>query len=268
MKRLNAFFSFTIPLIVLLCTFSVYLLVSSVVDNYKNNITNDYAIVVISNTPIGTIDELADIDVKDIEIISREKIIKGIKDKISESSLNILNKKLPYFYKIYLEEFPTTIKLEQIRKELYALSNIKKVETFSSDHNKIYSMMNLIQSIVVVLFTIVLVMSFLLLSKQIKIWFFEHKQRIDIIQLHGGTIMYSSKPILKTLLASSFFSAVFVSAVTYFVIQNIDKLIQPELISLIPNIFSFELGFVKIVLLSFIIPMSTFFALLIKYKIK
>ncbi|MEA3352194.1 MAG: cell division protein FtsX [Campylobacterota bacterium] len=268
MRRLNQFFSFTIPLVVLLLTFAVYLLVSNVVDNYKKKITNDYAIIVIANTPVGTLEKVAGIKVKDIEIISREKIIKGIKEKISESSLNILNKKLPYFYKIYLEEYPTTLKLEQIRDELYKISHVKKVETFSSDHNKVYSMMVLIQDIVIVLFTIVLVMSFLLLTKQIKIWFFEHKQRLDIIQLHGGTLIYSSKPIIKLLLSSALISAVIVNAVTFFVVQNLQNIVQPELISLIPTSFNFEVEFIKIILLSILIPMSTFFALIIKYKIK
>ncbi len=268
MRLLKSFLSFTAPLIIMLITFSVYLFINKVVNNYKDNITNDYSILVIANTPLGTIDEVADIKIKDIEILRREKIINDIKDNVSDSSLKVLTTKLPYFYKIYLEEFPTSSKLEQIRKELTTVSNIKRVETFSTDHNKIYSILVLIQNIVLILFTVILALAFLLLGQQIKIWFLEHSQRIAIIQLHGGSIMYSLKPILKVMFLSTIFSSVVVCMGSYFILQNISLLLQPELISLIPDIKTFQIDMVKIVLLAFSIPMVTFFGLLIKYKLR
>ena len=139
MKLLKSFFSVTFPLVIMLFMFSIYLIVTKVVDNYKKNITNDYAIVVIANTPISSIDSLAGIKVKDIEPLSREKIIKSVKNNLSDTSVELLQKKLPYFYKIYLKEFPTSLKLEKIRKELMTISNINKIETFSNDHNKLRS---------------------------------------------------------------------------------------------------------------------------------
>ena len=268
MRLLKSFFSFTVPLVIMLTTFSIYLLVNKVVDNYKQTIINDYSIVVIANTPLTTIDEIAGIEVKDIEILSREKIISGIKSELSDSSLNLLNSKLPYFYKIYLEEFPTTFKIEQIRKELNTISNIKRVETFANDHNKVYSLLILIQNIVVVLFLVVLILSIILLLKQVKIWFFEHSERITIIQLHGGSLLYSSKPILKIMTLSAVFSILLVSTLLFLTVDNISIIIQPEIINLIPKVFELEQEIVKIVILAFIIPLVTFFGLLIDHKLK
>ena len=45
MKLLKSFFSVTFPLVIMLFMFSIYLIVTKVVDNYKQNITNDYAIL-------------------------------------------------------------------------------------------------------------------------------------------------------------------------------------------------------------------------------
>lgn len=268
MRLLKSFGSFTVPLIVMLIMFSIYLLVDKVVDNYKKTIVNDYSIVVISNTPLVTIDSLAGINVKEVLPISREKIIKGVKNNLSDSSLRLLNNKLPYFYKVYLEEFPTTFKLEQIRKELTTISNIKRVETFSNDHNKVYSLLILIQNIVFILFIVVLILSILLLSKQIKIWFYEHRERISIIQLHGGTLLYASRPILKVIVSSAFFSAVFVYIIFYLVVSNIALLVQPEILVIIPQAMSLEFEIFKILFLAFLIPMITFFGLLVQYKLK
>ncbi|MEA2018470.1 MAG: cell division protein FtsX [Campylobacterota bacterium] len=266
MKPLKSFISFTFPLIVMLFIFSIYLLVNKVVYSYKSGIINDYAIVVITNTPFISIEEIADIKVKNIEPLSRTKIIEGVKDNLSDSSLNLLNKKLPYFYKIYLEEFPTTLKLEQIRKELNTISNIRRIETFSSDHNKIYSLLILIQNIVLVLFVAVMVLSVLLLSKQIKIWFFEHNERISIILLHGGSLFYSAKPILRIIIFSSIVSGAVVIGLLYLIVNNLHNIIQPEILSLMPEIIDLELEIMQVVILSFVIPLITFFGLLVQHK--
>jgi len=268
MKLLKSFLSFTFPLTIMLFIFSIYLLVDKVVDSYKNSIANDYAIVVITNTPFIDIDTLADIQVKNIEALSRTKIIDGIKENLSSSSLELLNKKLPYFYKIHLEEFPTTRKLHQIKKELNQMTNIRRVETFSADHNQIYSLLMLIHDIVFILFVIVLAFSLLLLSKQIKIWFFEHHERISIIQLHGGSLLYSSKPIIQTILLSAIVSSVVVITLLIVAVNNVSYFVQPEILSIMPKNIHLEFEIVKIFLLSFVIPFITFFGLLIQYKSK
>ena len=268
MKLLKSFFSFTFPLIVMLFMFSIYLIVTKVVDNYKENIINDYAIVVISNTPLSKIDSLAGIEVKDIEPLSRKKIISSVNQNLSDTSIDLLERKLPYFNKIYLEEFPTSAKLKQIRKELSKVSNIKKIETFSNDHNKLYSLLILVQNITFTLFSSVLLLSILLLSKQITIWFFEHNERISIIQLHGGSLLYSSKPIIKIILGSAFISSLLTCIMLFIVMSNIHMLIEPELMVLIPTVFSMEMEIIKIFGLSLIIPLVTFFGLLVKYKLQ
>ena len=268
MRHLKSFLSFTIPLIIMLVTFSIYLLINKVVDNYKQNITNDYSIIVIANTPMKTLDYISGIKVKDVKILKREKIIKDVKKNLSSSSLKLLKNKLPYFYQVYLVEFPTTIKLEQIRKELVSIPNIKRVETFSNDHNKIYSLLILIQDIIVVLFVIILLLSFFLLSQQIKIWFFEHSQRISIIQLHGGSLLYSSKPIIKTMIISTIFSIIFVVVSLFFIINNISMIIGAEILTLIPTMDDLQIELLKIIILAFLIPIITFFGLLLQHKIR
>jgi len=268
MKLLKSFISFTFPIVMMLIMFAIYLVVSKVVDNYKENITNDYAIVVIANTPLSRIDSLAGIDVKDIEPLNRENIIKNVENNLSDNSIELLQKKLPYFYKIHLSEFPTNTALKKIREELTAISNVDKVETFSNDHNKLYSLLILVQNIIFILFTSVLLLSVLLLSKQIKIWFYEHNDRITIIQLHGGSLLYSSIPIIKVIIASAFFSSFIASIVLFVIISNIGLIVEEELITLIPSVISMDVEIAQIFLLSLVIPFITFFGLLVKYKLK
>ena len=71
MKSLKNLFAFLIPLIAMLLTFSIYLLITNVVDNYKKKISNDYSIVIITNTPLlkDNIDKLAGIKVSKIKCL-------------------------------------------------------------------------------------------------------------------------------------------------------------------------------------------------------
>jgi cell division transport system permease protein len=268
MKLLKSFFSFSFPLTIMLFIFAIFLLVNKIVESYKYSIIDDYSIIVITNTPFITIDKIAGMRIKDIEPINRGKIIESVKENLSQSSINLLDKKLPYFYKIYLESFPTTSKLVEIRKELKEIKNVKKIETFSNDHSKIYSLLILLQDIVLVLFVIVLTLSLLLLSKQIKIWFFEHNDRISIIQLHGGSLMYASKPIIKIIFTSALVSSAVVIGILFMIANNLTMLIQPEIVSILPKVVHLEFEAVQIIVLSFIIPFITFFGLLIQYKMK
>jgi cell division transport system permease protein len=142
------------------------------------------------------------------------------------------------------------------------------VETFSSDHNKVYSLLILIQNIVFILFLVVLILSILLLSKQIKIWFYEHEERITIIQLHGGTLFYSSIPILKTIITSAIVSSVVVYAVLYLVAVNLAYLVAPEITMILPPHINMSFEIIYILLLAFFIPMVTFVGLLVRYKFR
>jgi hypothetical protein len=54
----------------------------------------------------------------------------------------------------------------------------------------------------------------------------------------------------------------------FIVASNIASFIKPEIISLIPSSFDLEIEFFKILALAFIMPMITFFGLLVKYKTK
>jgi cell division transport system permease protein len=194
----------------MLGSFFVFLLVNKVVNNYKEGVASDYSIIVVSSKPILSNDKLSGIKIAKIEHIDRKQIIGDIQDTLSKTSLRSLNEKLPYFCKLYLESFPTITELVELKKDLMNIEYIKNVEIFESEHTKVYSLLVLTKDIVTVLFAIVLISSFLMLLQQIRIWFFEHSQRISILQLLGASLLYSTQFILKIILISIAMSIAFV----------------------------------------------------------
>jgi len=270
MKSLKNFATFSIPLIAVLFSFSIYIIIDKIVENYKNKIISDYSIIVVANTPLNkkNIETLGSIDVKKIVTLKKKSIIDNFKNRLSSNSLELLRVRLPYFYKIYLDEFPTTSNLKQIRKELKSIKNIKRVETFSKNHSTIYSLILLSQKIITILFIVMLLFSILLLSKQIKIWFFEHKLRIEIMKLHGASTLSSFGPIIKVAFFSSLFSSLFVMIVIIGFLGNITHFFSSELIDIIHIEFDIKFDFIKILTLSIFISSLAVFGVLTKYKAK
>jgi cell division transport system permease protein len=269
MKFLKNLFAFLIPLLSMLITFSIFLLIDNVVDNYKSKISRDYSIIIVTNTPLekDAIKELGGIKVERIQNLPNDKIITTIQSNLSESSIELLKQKLPNFYQIYLEIFPTTSELDSIKKTLLQNKNVKKVEVFYKNHNQIYLLLLLLNSVSFILFFIITIFAIIIIAKQIKLWFHEHSVKISILRLHGASILYSASSILNYALLSSLLSFLIASTFLYYVSNNMTVLFPLELHEIVDiniNIF-FEL--MKIFLLSFSISTFTIFGVLLKYKI-
>lgn len=269
MKFLKNIFAFLIPLTAMLLAFTIYLLIDNVVDNYKTKISKDYSIVIVTNTPLikDNINELAGIKVERIQTLQKKKIINDIKSNLSNTSIKLLKRKLPNFYQIYLEVFPTTSELEKIKDTLLQNKNIRKVEVFSKNHNQTYLLLVLLNSISFILFTIITIFAIIIIAKQVKLWFHEHSTKIAILRLHGASILYSASSVLNYAIMSSLLSFIFVGAFLYYVSNNMMVIFPVELQSIIDVEINFNYELFKIFALSFSISIFTIIGVLLKYKI-
>ena len=269
MKFLKNLFAFLIPLLSMLITFSIFLLINNVVENYKSKISRDYSIVIVTNTPLekDSISELAGIKVEKIQVLPNDKIITSIKSSLSDNSIELLKQKLPNFYQIYLEIFPTSSELEEIKETLLQNKNIRKVEVFYKNHNQTYLLLLLLNSVSFILFCIITLFAIIIIAKQIKLWFHEHHIRISILRLHGASIIYSATSILNYAMLSALLSFIISSIFLYYVSYNIEVLFPQELQDIVDIQINLGYEILKLFLLSFCISIFTIFGVLFKYKI-
>lgn len=267
MRAFKTFFSFSIPLITILFSFSIYLIVDKAVEKYQKSIINDYSIVIVSKTKLEKeLVENKGIELKKLEELPKEAIIDKLKQSLSQRSTELLELKLPYFYKLYLYNFPTKVELEDIKKNLLSLNSVSKVETFTKDHNQLYSLLLLTQNITNILFAILVLYALLILIKQVKIWFYEHNERISIMKLHGASLLYCARPLINTTIVSSIISSAIVIVLTYLFLENYNNIVPAALQELSFFNLPFTLEFYSIAILSFIISLGTVFTVLIKHK--
>ena len=269
MRFLKNIFAFLIPLLSMLITFSIFLLINNVVENYKSKISKDYSIVIVTNTPLikENISELAGIKVEKIITLPNDKIITNIKSSLSDNSIELLKQKLPNFYQIYLEIFPTSSELDEIKQNLLENKNIRKVEVFYKNHNQTYLLLLLLNSVSFILFFIITLFAIIIIAKQIKLWFHEHNVKIAILRLHGASSLYSASSILNYALLSSLLSFIISALFLFYVSNNMTVLFPLELHDIIDIKINLILELSKIFLLSFCISIFTIFGVLLKYKI-
>jgi len=270
MKSLKSLFSFVIPLTAMLITFAIFLFTTKVVDDYKLKIANDYSIVVVSKTPLqkDNLNEFANIKVKNIVTLEKDKIISNMKANLSTKSIELLKQKLPHFYKIHLEKYPTTTELNLIKQEISQISSVKKVEIFSKNHNQIYLLLLLIQKILIIVFLVMLIYAVIIISKQIKIWFYEHNERITIMRFHGASILYSAGSVIKHAIMGAVVSFIIVAILVLILNENLSLIFPPELQSVVGIKLSMNQELIKIFLLSLFISIFTIIGVLFKYKLK
>ena len=223
MKSLKNHLSVIFPLFVLLFSLQFSFLSDKIVKNYAVSLTQDYSIVVVASKKLSQAVAQSRVNgVKSIEEISSKKILDRLKGNISSKNIALLKIALPKFYSIKLKSFPNISEIEKIKKKLLKSGLVTKVETFSKTHDKIYRMFELLKNTAFVFSVFIVIISVLLMFKQMKIWLLEHKERMSIMTLFGAPFWMKSAVLYRLVIVDSFISTFFVG-LAFVVVPEIDK---------------------------------------------
>ncbi len=205
------------PLVVFLLSLQFTLSLEKIVSNYEKNLVEDYGIIVVCVKNLNVKKLKKDIsDFRSITPVSADKILDQLKGDISTKNLSLLKMSLPKFYSLKLTRFPSTKKLNEIKKKLSKYSSVTKVETFSKTHDKIYHIFSIANLTSYIFTAFILIITFLLMLKQIRIWVYEHKERMDIMSLFGASFFMKSAVLYRLVILDSFISTAIVVCVYYF----------------------------------------------------
>ncbi len=224
MKSLKNHLSVIIPLFVLLFSLQFTFLTNKIVENYSAKLTKDYSIVVVSKKVLSQAIVKSRVNgIKSITEISSQEMLDRLKGNISSKNIALLKIALPKFYSVKLDSFPSTKEIQRIKKKLLASGLVTKVETFSKTHNKIYRMFQALKTTASIFSIFILIISILLMFKQMNIWMFEHKERIAIMTLFGAPFWMKSAVLYRLVLVDSFISTALV-ATAFTILPHLEKI--------------------------------------------
>jgi cell division transport system permease protein len=110
-----------------------------------------------------------------------------------------------------------TKELSQIKKDLESDKNIKKVETFGSSYNSSYRLFAFIKLTLKVFIIFMAVVSLFLIIKQMEIWKYAHKERMQVMEIFGAPLMLRSGVLFRVAFVDAIFATIFVSGIFFYI---------------------------------------------------
>lgn len=221
MSFLRNHLSLILPLIALLFSLQLFIVIDRMVVSYENSLNDNYAIVIASENEI----EQNDLEnhlpqLKKLESVDPSQVLDKIRDEISATNMALLKISLPKFYRITLERYPDQEELNEIETILSEYQGIQQIETFRKTHDQMYQLLRLAKTLSQIFAVIVFLISFLLMTRQIQVWKFEHLERMEIMALFGAPYWMRTSLLFKMAFFDSIFSTAVVVLFFYWFSNN------------------------------------------------
>jgi len=251
-------------LFTILFTLQVHFIIDRTIAIYEGTLKNSYSMIAVSNKPIKVNivkDKVKAID--KIEDIDPQKVINRLKDELNKDDLGVLKENLPNFYRVFLKEYPNPEILKEIKAKIEKIDGIIRVETYSKTHNQIFKLLVLFKEISNVFLFAIFIVSTLLVIKEMRIWQFEHTERMHIMALFGAPIWMRSAVLFKVAIFDAFISSILV--VINFLILDMNGWLHSlfSMIAVEVDIFEFFQDTFKLlsisIVISFILALVTIF---------
>ena len=210
MKSFKNYLSVIIPLVALLAGIEFILSANRALSEYENMMNKDYTIIIVSQNELNATDVKPLVyTFESLEPLSSKSVLEKLSKDISAKNIAVLQEALPKFYSLRLNAFPSTQYMSEIKDKIAKIAGVSRVETFSKTHDKVYKILQLVKNISAIFSCLIGLIGLMLILKQMRIWLYEHKERIEIMTLLGAPSWLKSGALYKTALFDSFIATVF-----------------------------------------------------------
>ena len=218
MKFIKNHLMFILPLMAILLGIEFYLVFDRTTQNYEKKLTAGYTMLVVSSKPV-TLSTFKSLNnhVVSVKQIDRSHIISGVIKGISKESSKEILVALPYFYNVGLDAYLKTSELKTIKDDLETNNNIKRVETFGTSYNSSYRLFAFIKFTLKIFIIFMAIVSLLLIIKQMEIWKYAHKERMQVMEIFGAPLMLRSGVLFRVAFVDAIFATIMVSGIFYYI---------------------------------------------------
>jgi cell division transport system permease protein len=203
---------FIFPLMAILLGLEFYLIFERSTKSYEQNLAEGYRMLVVTHSPVK-LDRFKNLNkhISNSYEIERTEIISNVVEGISDDNAKAILKALPYFYNLSLDAYLPSDELEQIKEDLKIYTNVKRVETFGSSHKSKYRLFAFIKFTLETFIIFMMIVSFFLIIKQMEIWKYQHKERMNIMEIFGAPLMLRAGVLFRVAFLDAILSTFFVS---------------------------------------------------------
>lgn len=241
MKSLKNHISLIIALFTVLASVQIYIGVDRTIAAYESHLKKDYSVIVVANKAL-TPQEIQGMSslIDHSEPISTEQVLERLKGEMSQKNLELLKLTLPKFYRLYLTRFPTPKEITVLQKKLEKNQAIERVEGFSQTHDTVYKLMLLFKDVVQIFSIAIAAVTSLLILKEMRLWQFQHSERMNIMALFGAPVWLRSAVLFRLAIVDAIV-ATSILCIAFFLIDYYGYLTtQLKMIGITVELFNFQ----------------------------
>jgi len=219
MKSLKSHISLITALFSILITLQLFLSLERVITAYEQRLGDNYGIVVVSDRNL-TLPFFQKIDgaVASVEPLSPTRLLRQLQQQAVGTEINLMTLDLPHFYRLRLAHFVTPEAARQLGEKLLHARAISRVETFAQQHDTVYRLLQLFKNVVSVLSAVVILVTSLLIIKEMRLWQFQHRERMNIMALFGAPVWLRSAVLFRLAIVDAVIASLL--ATTVFVLVD------------------------------------------------
>jgi len=218
MKFIKNHLMFILPLMAILLGIEFYLVFERTTNTYEKGLKESYTMLVVSKKPVElSAFQALNKHISSSENIAREGIVSEVAKGVGKNTSDAIMKALPYFYNLGLDAYLHSSELENIKRDLKADKNIKRVETFGGSYNSSYRLFTFIKFTLKIFIIFMTVVSLFLIIKQMEIWKYAHKERMQVMEIFGAPLMLRSGVLFKVAFIDAIFASILVSGIFLYI---------------------------------------------------
>lgn len=236
MRSLKSHFSLITALFAILITLQLFLSLDRVISAYEHTLGENYGIVVLSDENLSdAYFKKIDASIGKVERLSAKHILQSLQQHAVGADINLVSLKLPHFYRLRLTHFMSPDAIRMLGLKLQREHAIVRVETFAQQHDTIYRLLHLFKGVVIVLAGVLFLVTSLLIIKEMRLWQFQHRERMNIMALFGAPVWLRSAvlfrlAIVDAIIASVLAGAAFLIVERYGWVDRILELVQVHVV--------------------------------------
>ncbi|WP_294953399.1 cell division protein FtsX [Sulfurovum sp.] len=198
MKFIKNHLMFILPLMAILLGIEFYLVFDRTTNSYEKGLKEGYTMFVVSKKPMTlSAFKALNTHIESFEAIKRKDVVSDIVKGISKNNEKAILKALPFFYNVGLDAYVNTVELDKIKADLEANADIERVETFGNSYRSAYKLFAFIKFTLKLFIGFMGIVSLFLIIKQMEIWKYAHKQRMQVMEIFGAPLMLRSGVLFK-----------------------------------------------------------------------
>jgi cell division transport system permease protein len=210
MKSIKDHISLILALFSILFAVQIFLVNDRALTAYEEKLSTTYSMIVVTSAsiPENTFKGYSG-NIEKVESLPTDAVVSKLGGDISAKNLELLKLSLPKFYRIHLKTFPSSSEIELLTKTIKANNLVTRVEDFSNNHDTIYKLLILFKQITQLFAAVILIVTILLIAKEMRIWQLQHSERMNIMGLFGAPVWLRSAVLFRLAITDAIIASIF-----------------------------------------------------------